>query len=397
MQPSFLAKAFSLLSRHSFRGMLLFWLGWTLLLALWPAPALADGGAPNLAYIAGTARGISVLDIGQQRITDSFALGGDPHALYLSLDGRFLYVAQPALNQVSMLAAKTGQVLCTAHLAGQPSLLAFDAVTNTLFAAGNQAATVSALDPSTCRVLYILHTDGPVYGLAALELADVSGDNQLWVATTRDLLLFDTRTERLTGTITLPDRARFLTLPLGSTWAYVTTTRGQLYAVGRSSHRALLLLSGGQFGSMDFDQTTGEVYVPDQFHRQVDVLVPPDPGSTTSPREPGYVYHLSASPQAVAITSDGSLGFVALSSGKVAMLDLVERTVVATFQVGGDPHFVITGLYPPALGTTPQQVSLTQTFTIIGGYLLVGLLLSVPVWLFWRSRNKKGKILLRDT
>jgi DNA-binding beta-propeller fold protein YncE len=360
-----------------------------LLLALFPAPALADGGAPNLAYIAGASKGISVLDIGQQRVTSSFALGGDPHTLFLSLDGRFLDVAQPVLNQVSLLAAKTGQVLCSAHLPGQPSLLAFDAVTNTLFAAGNQAATISALDPSTCRVLHTLPTDGPVSGLATLDRADVSGDNQLWVATARDVLIFDTRTDRLTGTITLPGSPRLLTLPLGASWAYVTTAQGHLYVIERATHQILLLLSGGQFGSMDFDQTTGEVYVPDRAHQQVEVLMPPDPGSPTPPHEPGFIYHLSAAPQAVAITSDGSLGFVALSSGRVVMLDLVGRSIVATFQVGGDPRFVITGLYPPVLGTMPQQTSLEEKLITIGGYLLVGLLLLVPIWLFWRRRKQR--------
>src|SRR5256885_2302628 len=36
--------------------------------------AYADGGAPNLAYVAGSAKGISVIDIGQQKVTGSFLL-----------------------------------------------------------------------------------------------------------------------------------------------------------------------------------------------------------------------------------------------------------------------------------------------------------------------------------
>ena len=45
--------------------------------------AHADGGAPNLAYVAGTAKGISVIDIGQQKVTGSFTMGGDSEAIYL--------------------------------------------------------------------------------------------------------------------------------------------------------------------------------------------------------------------------------------------------------------------------------------------------------------------------
>src|SRR5229473_77742 len=103
---------------------------------LFPAAgsALADGGAPNLAYIAGSAKGISVVDIQQKTVTNSFALTGNPQTIYLSLDGRFLYVTQPALDRVTALAARTGQVFCTVNVPGQPSLLAFDPGTNFLYA-----------------------------------------------------------------------------------------------------------------------------------------------------------------------------------------------------------------------------------------------------------------------
>src|SRR6185437_2092872 len=92
--------------------------------------AYADGGAPNLAYVAGTAKGISVIDISQQKVITTFSLNGDPHMVYLSLDGRFLYIAQPTLGRVTLLATKTGQTVCTANVPGQPTLLAFDAGLN---------------------------------------------------------------------------------------------------------------------------------------------------------------------------------------------------------------------------------------------------------------------------
>src|SRR6266516_8157620 len=88
--------------------------------------AYADGGAPNLAYVSNTQKGISVIDIGQQKVTGSFSMGSNPDAIYLSLDGRFLYVTEPTSGHVIMLAAKTGQTICSANVSGQPSLLAFD-------------------------------------------------------------------------------------------------------------------------------------------------------------------------------------------------------------------------------------------------------------------------------
>src|SRR5260370_16758834 len=57
--------------------------------------AHADGGAPNLAYVAGGSHGISIIDISQQKVTGTITADGDPHTIYLSLHGRFLYLTQP--------------------------------------------------------------------------------------------------------------------------------------------------------------------------------------------------------------------------------------------------------------------------------------------------------------
>src|SRR5581483_10489515 len=82
------------------------------------------------------------------------------------------------------------------------------------------------------------------------------------------------------------------------------------------------LLSGGQFSPMDYDATTGEVYVPDQQHNQLDVLAPVTANLSGMPRQPVRYFHLNSAPQSVAITSDGQLGFVALSNGQILMLDI---------------------------------------------------------------------------
>src|SRR5579871_6996203 len=50
-----------------------------LLTGLFPRTALADGGAPQLAYVAGAARGISIIDIAQRRVTGTISITGDPH------------------------------------------------------------------------------------------------------------------------------------------------------------------------------------------------------------------------------------------------------------------------------------------------------------------------------
>jgi DNA-binding beta-propeller fold protein YncE len=347
--------------------------------------AYADGGAPNMAYVAGGSHGISVIDIAQQKVTSTFALGGDPHTVYLSLDGRFLYVTQPALGRVTMLAAKTGQTVCSANVPGQPSLLAFDPGTNILYVAGNGSANITALDSTNCAIKQTLKTNGPVYGLAvAVVGSGVSGGNgnQLWVTDTTSLYVFTQ--SGLLATIPIPGGPQYITIPPGFT-AYVTTRQGSIYAVNLATHKlSPPLLSGGSFGPMDYNAFTSQVYVPDKQNKLIDVLSPIDSGTSKPPSEPAYTIRLGVAPQSIAITSDGSLGFIALAGGHVAMLDIPGKQIVNTITVGGNPHFIITGLYPPLVGTTPQQASIWGTVINVGAYVLVIALLIVPIVIFGR-------------
>jgi DNA-binding beta-propeller fold protein YncE len=362
-------------------------LGYLLLLAF-PLLVHADGGAPNLAYVVGTTQGISVIDIAQQKVTSTFPLGGSPQSVYLSLDGRFLYVTQPTLNRVSMLSAKTGQVICSAAVPGKPSLLSYDPQTSSLFVAGNAAASISNIDMSNCSVLHTWSTRDIVSGLAVVNLASDTLNNQLWVAHGTDVSVFDTKTRQQLASIPLPGNPRFISAPSGLE-VYVTTQQGSLYAIDLASYRVMALLSGGQFGCMDFDEVTGQVYVPDSLHQQLDVITPPNVGSIIQPREPSQVYHLGASPQSVAITSDGQFGFIALSTGSVMMLDIPARQITRTISVGGSPHFIITGLYPPTFGSTPQQASIVDTLASIAAYLLLVACILVPIWFFARQNKRR--------
>lgn len=351
------------------------------------APALADGGAPNLAYISGSSSGISVLDIQQQKVTSTFTMTGNPQTIYLSLDGRFLYVTQPALNRVLMLAAKTGQTICTVSAPGQPSLLAYDPGANTLYTAGNGAASVTEFDPNTCAIKRTITTDGPVYGLAVANIGTTSTSNQLWVAA-RTLEVFGS-SGRI-DSIAVPGGPQYVNIPSG-TMVYVTTHDGKVYAVSLASHKVLPqpLISGGQYGPMDYDAYTSQVYVPDMLNKQVDVLAPVVSDSPPYPHEPNDIIHLGATPQSVAITSDGQFGFVALQGGHVAVLDVPGKSVYNTVFVGGNPRFIITGLYPPAFGTTPQEVSVWGGVITIVAYVFVALLLIVPIIFIVRRLKAK--------
>jgi hypothetical protein len=363
-----------------------------LLLFLFPGSrkAHADGGAPNLAYVSGTQKGMSVIDIGQQKVTGSFTMDSDLDQIYLSLDGRFLYVTQPTSEHVIMLSAKTGQTICSANVPGRPSLLAFDPGLNVLYTAGNGGNNVTALDPGNCAIEQTIHMSSPIYGLAVGIIgsgAPGETTNQLWVADATSLNVYVNK--KLLGSVQVPGGPQYISIPPGFT-AYVTTRQGSVYAVDLTTRKlSAVLITGGSFGPMDYNAFTSEVYIPDMLHKQVDVLSPIFPGTNTLPHEPNYAIHLGVAPQSIAITSDGQFGFIALAGGNVAMLDVPGKQIINTILVGGNPRFIITGLYPPLIGTTPQEASVWGTAINIVAYVLVIALLIVPIILFQRySRNK---------
>ena len=357
----------------------------TLFLTLSAPQIYADGGAPNLAYVAGTSHGISVIDILQQKVTRTIPVDGDPHTILLSLDGRFLYVTQPAVGRVAVIAARTGQTFCAADLPGHPSMLAPGIDTITLYAAGNEG-NISVIDSTTCRVRETFETHDHIYGLAVVDVTiGNTVSDQLLVAGTNALLFFNDKGQQL-ASVPIPGGPQSLCVPTGLT-AYVTTRQGTVVAVDLNTLQVSPpLLTGGKFGTMDYDAVTLEVYVPNQETQQLDVLSPVTLGQVLPPHEPERVIPLSASPQTVAISSDGQFAFVALAGGEIAMLDLPARRTIKTISVGGTPHFIIIGLYPPSGNIAPLQSAASQANIIplvLLSVLAVGALL-VVLLLVWR-------------
>ncbi|MEO8971721.1 MAG: YncE family protein [Ktedonobacteraceae bacterium] len=369
-------------------GAILFVCFFTLSSSFSSIPARADGGAPNLAYVSGTTDGISVIDVGQAKVTKTLVVPGDPLTILLSSDGRYLYITQPAVDQVSVIAARTGRIVCSTHVAGEPTLLTLDLTANILFAAGNGAPDVSAIDPTNCKVLRSFVTRTPVYGLTLASpgtgLAAGNG-TQLWVAGTQSLLVFNARTGQLLATIPLLDGPQYLTAPPGD-MVYATTRQGSVDAINFKTQEVRQLITGGQFGPMDYDALDSEVYVPDERHHVLDVLTPITASTTTLPPEPNRLIPTGSVPESVAITNDGLLGFVALQGGKVAMYDLIDRQLAFTVSVGGTPHFVITGLYPPtsdiAPTPTPGTPSSSPGQSVTDGAIIILVVALLVICLF---------------
>jgi DNA-binding beta-propeller fold protein YncE len=353
----------------------------------------ADGGAPNLAYVSGATNGIGVIDVSQQKVTSSITVDGDPQMILLSLDGRYLYVTQPTLGRVAIISARIGKIICTTGLAGQPSLLALGPQSGSLYVAGNGASIVSVLNPTTCALQHTFQTQSPVNGIG-VGLVGAGNDlhDELWVSGTTSLTSFDSKGQP-SGSIPVAGGPQYLSLP-GGYALYVTTRQGSVDAVEFATRKVIPLLSGGKYGPMDYDAVTGEIYAPDEQNQQLDVLTPWTPGTGSTPNEPNRIVHLSSSPLAVAITGDGQLGFIALAGGKVAMLDVPGRTIINTIAVGGTPHFIITGLYPPLLGSTPQEATTWRIIINIAAGVVLLVLIAGSVLLIRRNRmlNSSKKV-----
>lgn len=351
----------------------------------------ADGGAPNLAYVAGASQGVGIIDVAQQKVIGGLAVAGDPYIILLSPDGRLLYVTQPTLGQVTALATKTGQRICSATFPGHPSLMALSIDGTVLYVAGMNETTIIALDSQTCVLRSSFQTTEPISWLAVTGVSTSNAlHTQLWVAGMTAVSILDEQGQAL-DSIPIEGGPRFLCLP-GALTAYVTTRQGSVVAVDMLTHQVFAsLLTGGIFGPMDYDAVTGDIYVPDQQHNQVDVLSPVLDGSGLTAQEPEHIIRLSSSPQAIAITSDGQLGFVTLSGGNVDMLDIPGRSIVRTMFVGGRPHFIITGPYPPPGVPAPQlaATSPNTTLLVLIVALIIGVLLGTS-WFIWRHRKGRA-------
>ncbi len=150
---------------------------------LLPLQVRADGGAPNLAYVAGAAQGIGIIDVAQRKVATRFTLADDPNSILLSPDGRLLYVTQPASGRVAVLAAKTGQTVCAAPYPGHPSLLALNVDGTVLYIAGTNETTIIAIDAQTCALQHTFRTPEPLSWLAATGITTSDTlHTQLWVA-----------------------------------------------------------------------------------------------------------------------------------------------------------------------------------------------------------------------
>ncbi len=368
--------------------------------ALGAAPvARADGGAPNLAYVSGAQGGLAIIDIASQQVSARIALSGDPRGMALSSDSRFLYVALAGKNGVGVIDANAKKETTIYPTGPGPTSLTLDLVDPShLWVANTGGNTVTVLNPDTGKKLATIPVGRQPMSVAiagpATGISEQDGSSEVMVANQQDksLTIIGSESFQVLTTLTLPEAPLWVTIPgLGGT-AYIATDQGHVYGMTLATHQLFgPIFSGQQFHFMDYDATSGNVYVPDSAANVVNVLHPVNSSSkipTKFPDQPARPpYQLSGAPWSIAVTSDGSLGLVGQhDSGDVTMLNVPGHSVLTKIHVGGTPQFVLAGPYPPLVNRQSAQVLLIIIY-VVAGLLLVGGIAWLVLWMRKQERR----------
>jgi YVTN family beta-propeller protein len=343
----------------------------------------ADEGAPNLTYAVGSGsdyQDIAVIDIARQQIIQRIHVGGTPNNIILSTDSRFAYVTQLDNNSVAVIDTNTWKVTETVPTGSHPVALALDtAKVPLLYVANKDSDTITVIDSDQHKTIATIPVD--LHPVALGIAGSTSGiknpdDPQLFVANNGSdtLTIYSTTTRTLLATVALPGAPTGIIIPTAGGVAYVTLSNSKIYGVDlvtRALIGPLLDKSGDVFGKMDVDPVSGHIYVPDSSQKVVWNLNPVPPVSdkvgSPIPAEPAHVIAVDGSPSAVAITYDGSHGFIAnQDNGSITVFDATNQTVKSTIAIGGQLTAITTGSYPPVLD---------RRSTSIVGYVVTAIVL----------------------
>lgn len=348
--------------------------------------ARADGGAPNLAYVAGAGQhgdDLAVLDIAARKVTGQVHLTGMPTSVVLSFDARYAYVTQAAANQVAVVDTSTLRVAATVAAGRHPQaiVLTGSAGANALFVTARDSNAVQIINADTWHPLATVPVGAQPLGEAVaaqgsgINDPDIN-DAELYVANSgsNSISVISTDRRRVIATIPTPASPIGVSIPATGGVAYVTTQTGAVLALSLARHTVLgtifQLPAGHTPGQMDYNAVTGQISVPDPAGDTVYILRPAsasDAGQSPSlPAEPARALPIAGGPAAVAITFDGAYTFVAArDAGRVVMIDTPTRQVLATIGVGGTPRGLVTGPYPPPVDRQTANIGAIVIIVLI--------------------------------
>ena len=362
----------------------------------------ADGGAPNLAYVAGGGAGgsdLDVIDMGKRSVSWSVTLDSAPYGVLLSADSREVYVTEPATNRLIFVGARSHHTDTSLTLGAHPTAMALDLSSspNRLYVAETGTSAVAIVDTNKRSVVATvqvgLHPSGLAVAGASSGIPNPN-DAQVYVVNSDSdtVSVIATRERQVVATIPVPGGPIGVVIPNSGGVAYVSTRSGDIVAVDLAHQTLLgaaLQTPGDAIGAMDYDAVTGQIYVPDATANAVYALAPVAVRDDTSapamslPHEPARTIPEAGNPAAVAITFDGAYALVAEpESGTVVIMDAVSHETLKRVTVGGAPRAVITGAYPALV---------SQVAAFIIDMLFIGGILLLPVLFYLSERRYQHK------
>ncbi|MGH2486473.1 MAG: YncE family protein, partial [Ktedonobacterales bacterium] len=187
------------------------------------SPAFADGGAPNLAYVAGggaNGSDLDVIDMSKLSVSWHTTLDSAPYSVLLSPDSHELFATEPAANKLIFVGARDHHVDSSLTVATRPTAMALDLASspNRLYVAEQGSNAVAVVDTSKRRVVATIPVGAHPSGVAVAGAS--SGipnphDTQVYVANTdsNSVSVIATQEQRVVATIAVPGAPTGVVIP----------------------------------------------------------------------------------------------------------------------------------------------------------------------------------------
>ncbi len=304
-------------------GWLAAWGG--LLTAVAPVAAAAE-----LIVVANEGAGtLSIIDRDSGK-TRTLRVGGDPHNLAWSADGRWLVVTHPAAGQVSLVDPRAAKVLARLAIPGRPHGVAIAPDGRTAFVGAEADRKLYRVDLAELRLAGVFDLEAAPHNLI------VTDDGRAWITQqfARYLWLVDLETGGLVRRLETAAKPHDLAFARrgGVLWvtnwgsAEVTVVRGEpprpqtVTITGRQPHHVVLTPDGR------------EAWVTNHGSEDISII---DVGAR---REVARI-PVGDAPHHVAFSADGRRAFVANSgSNDVSVIDVAARGELRRLPAGAHPH-----------------------------------------------------------
>lgn len=261
--------------------------------------------------------------------TRTLELGGDPHNLAVSRDGRLAAVTQPAAGLVSLVDPYAAKVLARVAVPGRPHAIALGPAGRWAYVGAERGRKIYRLDLRAQRLAGAFDLEAAPHNL-------VLAGGTAWITAQFQRVLW--RVDLATGA--LLDRVETAASPHdlavsprdGALWVANWGSEDVYRLEGEPPRLEVVKITGRQPHHLVFTPDGNEVWITNHGSSDISVI------DVRGRRELARV-SVGEAPHHVAFSRDGRWAFVANSgSADVSVIDVAARTEVRRLPVGAHPH-----------------------------------------------------------